>query len=388
MIPRAPSPDLYDVESLLTADEIAVRDRVRAFAEERLRPGAAEAWEAAEVRFELLPALAELGIVGGMVDGYGCPGLSSVAYGLATAELARVDSSFSTFFAVHSSLVMCAIDLCGSEEQKRHWLPLLARCEKIACFCLTEPEHGSDAAHMETTARLDGNVYVLDGSKRWIGNATFAGLALVWARAADGVAGFLVELPNPGFAATKIEGKLSKRSVWQADIVVQDCRVPVSGRMPVGGFRSVAEVLSRTRHNIAWAALGEAIACYEVALGYATERQQFGRPIASFQLVQEKLVKMVTEITKAQLLCVQLGRLKDLGKATPGMTALAKANNAAMARFVAATAREILGGNGILNEYEVIRHMVDIEAVYTYEGTQDINTLVVGREITGLSAFT
>ncbi|MCC6792642.1 MAG: acyl-CoA dehydrogenase family protein [Thermomicrobiales bacterium] len=375
------------MESLLTADEIAVRDRVRAFAEEHLRPGAGEAWEAAEVRFDLLPKLAEVGIVGGMVTGYGCPGLSSVAYGMATAELARVDSSFSTFFAVHSSLVMCAIDLCGSEEQKRQWLPLLARCEKIACFALTEPDHGSDASHLTTSARRESDDYVLNGAKRWIGNATFADLALVWARAEEGVAGFLVELPNPGFKTTKIEGKIAKRSVWQADIRIEECRVPASCKMPVTGFRHVAEVLSRTRHNVAWAALGEAIACYEIALAYAQQREQFGKPIGSFQLVQEKLVKMVTEITKAQLLSVQLGRLKDLGQATPGMTALAKANNSATARFVAATAREILGGNGILNEYEVIRHMVDIEAVYTYEGTQDINTLVVGREITGLSAF-
>jgi glutaryl-CoA dehydrogenase len=375
------------MESLLTADEIAVRDSVRAFAEEHLRPGAAEAWEAAQMRVELLPKLGEVGIVGGMVTGYGCPGLSSVAYGMATAELARVDSSFSTFFAVHSSLVMCAIDLCGSEEQKQKWLPRLATCEKVACFALTEPGHGSDASHLTTTARREGDDYVLNGSKRWIGNATVSDLAIVWARTEEGVAGFLVELPNPGFRPTKIEGKVAKRSVWQADIAIEECRVPACCKMPQVGFRYTAEVLSRTRHNVAWAALGEAISCYEIALAYAQQREQFGKPIGAFQLTQEKLVRMVTEITKAQLLSVQLGRMKDLGQATPGMTALAKANNAAMARMVAATAREILGGNGILNEYEVIRHMVDIEAVYTYEGTQDINTLIVGREITGLSAF-
>lgn len=387
MIPRAPSPDLYNMASLLTPDEIAVRDRVRAFAEEQLRPGAAEAWEAAEMRVDLLPKLGEIGIVGGMVNGYGCPGLSSVAYGMATAELARVDSSFSTFFAVHSSLVMCAVDLCGSESQKQQWLPKLATCEKIACFALTEPTHGSDASHLTTSARREGDEYVLNGAKRWIGNATISDLAVVWARTDEGVAGFLVELPNPGFRPVKIEGKIAKRSVWQADITIEECRVPVSAMMPLVGFRHTAEVLSRTRHNVAWAALGEAVACYEIALAYAQERQQFGKPIGAFQLTQEKLVRMATEITKAQLLSVQLGRMKDLGQATPGMTAMAKANNAAMARMVAATAREILGGNGILNEFEVIRHMVDIEAVYTYEGTHDINTLIVGREITGLSAF-
>jgi glutaryl-CoA dehydrogenase len=387
VIERAPSPDFYLTESLLTAEEIAIRDRVRAFAEEHLRPGAAEAWDAAEFRMEAVPRLAEVGIVGGSIGAYGSPALSSVAYGLATAEIARVDSSFSTFFGVHSSLVMGAIALFGSETQKERWLPAMARCEKLGAFALTEPDHGSDASHLTTTARLDGDDYVLNGAKRWIGNATFCDVAVVWARAEDGIAGFLVECPNPGFRATKIEGKLSKRSNWQADIRIDECRVPATARMPVGGFRSVAEILSRTRHNIAWAALGEAIACYEIALGYATSRQQFGKPIGAFQLVQEKLVKMVGEITKAQLLSIQLARLKDQGLASPGMTALAKSNNAATARYVAYTAREILGGNGILHDYEVMRHLCDLEAVYTYEGTHDINTLVVGREITGLPAF-
>lgn len=387
MIPRAASPDFYLADTLLTADEIAVRERVRLFAETHLRPGVAEAWEAARFRQELVPRLAEIGIVGGSIGAYGCPALSSVAYGLATAELSRVDSSFSTFFGVHSSLAMLSIHLCGSEEQKRHWLPLLARCEKIACFALTEPDHGSDASHLSTSATTSGDGYVLTGAKRWIGNATVCDVAIVWARADDGIAGFLVEQPNPGFRASVIEGKVSKRSVWQADVQLAECRIPANARMPVGGFRTVAEILSRTRHSVAWAALGEAIACYEIALSYATSREQFGRPIAGFQLVQHKLVSMVSEITKAQLLSIQLGRLKDDGRATPGMTALAKANNASTARMVAATAREILGGNGILHDYDVMRHMCDIEAVYTYEGTNDINTLVVGREITGQSAF-
>jgi len=387
VIERAPSPDFYLADTLLNPDEIAVRARVRDFAETHLRPGAAEAWEAAEFRHELVPHLAELGIVGGSIGDYGCPSLSSVAYGLATAELSRVDSSFSTFFGVHSSLAMLSIALCGAEEQKRKWLPLMARCEKIACFALTEPEHGSDASHLTTSATLDGDEYVLNGAKRWIGNATICDFAVVWARVGDEISGFLVETPNVGFQANKIEGKLSKRSVWQTDILLDECRVPACARMPIGGFRTVAEILSRTRHSVAWAALGEAIACYEIALGYATSRIQFGKPIGSFQLVQEKLVSMVGEITKAQLLSIQLGRLKDEGRATPGMTAFAKANNAAIARSIAARAREILGGNGILHDYEVMRHLCDLESVYTYEGTHDINTLVVGREITGLSAF-
>jgi len=384
---RSATPDFYLADTLLTDDEIAVRERVRTFAETHLRPGAAEAWDAAEFRHELVPHLAEIGIVGGSVGEYGCPVLSSVAYGLATSELSRVDSSFSTFFGVHSSLAMLSIHLCGNENQKRHWLPLLARCEKIACFALTEPDHGSDASHLTTEARLSGDEYVLSGAKRWIGNATICDVAIVWARAEDGIAGFLVEQPNSGFHATKIEGKLSKRSVWQADILLDECRVPATARMPVGGFRSIAEILSGTRHSVAWAALGEAFACYEIALGYATSREQFGKPIAAFQLVQSKLVGMLAEITKAQLLSIQLARLKDQGMATLGMTALAKANNTITARAAAATAREILGGNGILHDYEVMRHMCDIEAIYTYEGTNDINTLVVGREITGLNAF-
>jgi glutaryl-CoA dehydrogenase len=366
VIERAATPDFYLTESLLTAEEIDVRDRVRQFAETTLRPGAGEAWERGEFRSELLPMLGELGVVGGMVGSHGCPSLSSVAYGLTTMELARVDSSFSTFFGSHSSLAMGSIGYCASAEQKTRWLPRMATCELIAAFALTEPDFGSDASHMATNAVRDGDEYVLTGSKRWIGNGNIC---------------------NPGYSAVRIDGKLSKRSSWQAEITLTDCRVPASARMPVGGFRTVAEILSRTRHNIAWAALGEAIACYEIALAHATRREQFGKPIGSFQLVQQKLVSMLSEITKAQLLSLQLGRLKDEGRATPGMTALAKSNNATMARHVAASAREILGGNGILQEFEVLRHMCDLEAVYTYEGTNDINTLVVGREITGLSAF-
>jgi len=387
VVDRAPSPDFYLMDSLLTPDEIAIRNRVRAYAEEHVRPGAAAAWEEARFQQELLPSLGELGVVGGSVGTHGCPSLQSVAYGLVTAELARVDSSFATFFGVHSGLVMGTIGQCGSEEQKQQWLPSLARCQQIGSFALTEPDHGSDAAHLSTSARRDGDHYVLNGAKRWIGNANVCDLAIVWARADDGIAGFLVECPNPGFVATRMDGKLSKRAAYQAAITLTECRVPISARMPIGGFRTIADILSKTRHNVAWSALGEAIACYEIALAYAVRREQFGKPIGSYQLVQEKLVKMIGEITKAQLLSLQLGRLKDQGLATPGMTALAKANNATMARLVAATAREILGGNGILNENEIMRHLCDLESVYTYEGTHDINTLVVGREITGFSAF-
>ncbi len=383
----APPLDFYLADSLLSDEERAIRSRVRAFAEEHLRPVARVAWERAEFQDSLLAKLAAIDVVGGMVQGYGCPAMSTVAFGLAMQEMSRVDSSFATFFGIHGGLVMATIATCGSAEQQARWLPRLTRCEAIGAFALTEPDHGSDASHLTTRAARDGDDYVLDGAKRWIGNATICDVAIVWARTEDGIAGFLVERPNPGFKATVIEGKLSQRSVWQADIRLDGCRVPAANRLPRGGFRAVADMLHRTRHNIAWHALGEAIACYEVARGYALRREQFGKPIAAFQLVQAKLVRMLGEITKAQLLSIQLGRLLDRGEATAGMTAYAKLSNTAMAREVAATAREILGGNGILHDHDVMRHLCDLEAVYTYEGTHDINTLVVGREITGLRAF-
>jgi glutaryl-CoA dehydrogenase len=387
MITERSAVDFYLAESLLTDEERAVRDRARAFAEQQVRPVAREAWERGEFPRQLVPELAKVQIAAGLVEGYGCPTMSHVAFGLTMQELARVDSSFATFFVVHGGLAPNAIAACGSEEQKARWLPRLAGCEAIGAFALTEPEHGSDASHLETSARRDGDDYVLDGAKRWIGNATICDVAVVWARAEEGIAGFLVEPAMPGFAATAIPGKLSQRSVPQADIRLDGCRVPAANRMPIGGFRSVAGILTESRANVAWHALGEAIACYEIARDYALRREQFGKQIAAFQITQEKLVRMLGEIIKTQLLLIQLGRLLDRGEATPGMTALAKLSATAMARQVAATAREILGGNGILQDHEIMRHLCDIEGVYTYEGTYDVNTLVVGREITGLAAF-
>jgi glutaryl-CoA dehydrogenase len=384
---EAPEVDFYLTDALLSEEERAIRDRVRGFAEEHVRPVAREAWEQGVFPAHLLPKLASLNIAGGAVAGYGCPGMSAVAFGLAMRELARVDSSFATFFAVSGGFVPATIAACGSEEQKARWLPRLARVEAIGAFALTEPEHGSDASHLTTRATRDGDAYILDGAKRWIGNATMCDVALVWARAEDGIAGFLVEPPAPGFVATTIEGKLSQRGTPQTDIRLDACRVPAANRLPHGGFSAVAEVLGKARHNAAWHALGEAIACYEIARDYALRREQFGQPIAAFQLTQAKLVRMLGEITKGQLLAIQLGRLLERGEATAGMTAYAKLNNTAMAREVAGTAREILGGNGILQEHDVMRHLCDLEAVYTYEGTHDINTLIVGREITGLGAF-
>jgi glutaryl-CoA dehydrogenase len=383
----SPAVDFFQTDSLLTEEERAIRDRVRVFAEGHLRPVAREAWEAAAFPTHLLPDLAALDVVGSTVKGYGCPSLSSVAFGLVLRELSRVDSSFATFVNVQAGLSMTTIARCGSEAQKARWLPRLARCEAIGAFALTEPEHGSDASRLTTRAIRDGNDYVLEGTKRWIGNASICDVAIVWARAEGEVTGFLVEQPNRGFAATVIEGKLAQRGVWQAEIRLDGCRVPAANRLAQGGFRAVAQVLAISRHYVAWHALGEAIACYEAAHAHALRREQFGKPIAAFQLVQAKLVRMLGEITKAQLLAIQLGRLLDQELATPGMTAYAKLSCAAMAREVAATAREILGGNGILQDHDVMRHLCDLEAVVTYEGTHDINTLIVGREITGLSAF-
>lgn len=379
--------DFMLANSLLTPDEREIRERLRLFASEYVLPGADEAWERQEFRTHLVPLLAAQGVVGGTVGAYGCPSLSSVAYGLVALELARADSSFATFFGVHSSLAMGSIARCGSDQQKQRWLPPMARCEAIGAFALTEPDHGSDAAHLETTAVQEEDDWILNGVKRWIGNGTICDVMVVWARTADGIAGFLVEPTSPGFHCKLMTGKISKRGVLNAEITLRDCHAGAASRMPVGGFGTVAGILSNTRQFVAWEALGEAIACYDTSLHYAGEREQFGKPIAAFQLVQAKLVRMLNEITKAQLLCIQLGRLSDLGQMTDGMSALAKMNNAAMAREVASLAREILGGNGILHEHGVMRHLADIEAIYTYEGTHDINLLVVGREITGHSAF-
>lgn len=383
--------DFYSIDALLSTEECAVRDRVRAFVRDEVLPVAAEAWEQAEFPLHLVPKLGQLGVVGGLSRGPGCPRMSSVAYGLAAHELARGDSSFATFFGVQSGLAVGAIARCGSAGQQAHWLPRLARCEAIGAFALTEPESGSDAAAMRTRARRDGDDYVLDGVKRWIGNGSIADVVVVWARdeAAGGrVAGFLVERDTPGFQAEVMTGKLSKRGSWQTTLTFDGCRVPAANRLPRDGFGATVDVLMHARYGVAWSALGEATACYEIAHRYALERRQFGKPIAAFQLVQQKLVTMLTELTKAQLLTLQLGRLRDAGAMTAGMVSLAKLNNAAEARRIARLARETLGGAGILNEHHVMRHLADLESVATYEGTHEINLLIVGREITGLSAFT
>jgi glutaryl-CoA dehydrogenase len=315
--------------------------------------------------------------------------MSATAAGLVSMEWARADGSVGTFFGVHSNLAMQSIDLLGSEEQKARWLAPMARLEAIGAFALTEPDHGSDAVRLETRVRRDGDEYVIDGAKKWIGNASFADVTIVWARDEEGhVGGYLVQKGTPGFHAEVITGKTSLRAVWQADVRLDGVRVPAGDRLPgCRTFRDVATVLTRTRYTVAWRALGVAVAAYEAALTYALRREQFGRPIAAFQLVQDKLSRMLGEITAMQLLCLRLSELAQDGRMTAGMASLAKMNHAAKARAIVADARDILGGNGILLENHVARHHADMEAVFTFEGTDSVQSLIVGREITGHQAI-
>jgi glutaryl-CoA dehydrogenase len=381
--------DFYLLDEQLTAEDREIRDRLHDFCAREVTPIINDYWERAEFPFELVPKIAELGLAGGVIEGRGCPGMSATAAGLVSMEWARADGSIGTFFGVHSNLVMQTIDLLGSDEQRDRWLPPMAAMEAIGAFALTEPEHGSDAVALETRVRRDGDAYVLDGRKRWIGNASFADVVVVWARGEDGhVGGYLVEKGTPGFEATVMTGKTALRAVWQADIVLDGVRVPAESRLArCESFRDVARVLTLTRYTVAWRALGVAVAAYEHALAYAREREQFGRPIASYQLVQDKLSRMVAEITGMQLLCLRLSDLVEDGRLTPGMASMAKMNHAAKARRIVADARDILGGNGILLAHHVARHHADMEAVFTFEGTDSIQSLIVGREITGIQAI-
>ena len=384
-----PTTDFYGVEELLTEQEREIRDRVRSFCDREVLPVINGYWERAEFPFELVPKIAELGVVGGTISGHGCPGMSAVAAGLVAMEWARADGSMGTFYGVQSFLAMQAIDMLGSDEQRDRWLPPMARLETIGAFGLTEPDHGSDAVRLETAARRDGDAHVLDGAKRWIGNASIADVVVVWARGEDGnVGGYLVEKGTPGFRAEVMTGKTALRAVWQAEIALDGVRVPQENRLPgCRSFADVSKVLDRTRYTVAWRALGLAVASYEAALAYAQERQQFGQPIAAYQLVQEKLARMLAEVTSMQLLCWRLSQLADAGTMTAAMASMAKMNNAVKARAIVADARDILGGNGILLENHVARHHADMEAVFTFEGTDSVQALIVGRDVTGISAI-
>jgi glutaryl-CoA dehydrogenase len=381
--------DFYLMDELLSAEERSIRDKVRAFSDQEVIPIINDYWERAEFPFELVPKLAALNIAGGSISGYGCPGMSAVASGLIALELARGDASVCTFFGVHSGLAMSSIAMLGSEEQKQRWLPSMARMEKIGAFGLTEPNHGSDAVALETRARRVGDEYVIDGAKRWIGNASFADVTIIWARDDEGkVGGFLVEKGTPGFEPKVMTGKVAKRAVWQADITLTGVHVPAENRLAESrSFKDTSRVLTATRSGVAWEAVGHAVAAYEIALNYARERIQFGRPLTNFQIIQNKLASMLANVTSMQLLCLRLGQLQQEGKMTDAMASLAKMNNARLAREVVADAREMLGGNGILLDYHIARHHADIEAVFTYEGTDTIQSLIVGRDITGVSAF-
>jgi len=384
-----PRTDYFFIDELLMPEELEIRDRVRRWVDREVIPIAAGYWDKAEFPFEIVPKFKELGITGGPIRGYGSPGMSLVAAGLAAQELARGDASVATFYGVHSGLAMGSIAILGSQEQRDRWLPAMARLEKIGAFALTEPIHGSDSIALETAARRDGDSWVLRGAKKWIGNASFADLIIVWARDESGeVGGFVVEKGAPGYSARVIEGKISKRAVWQAEITLDDVRVPLENRLArARSFKDTGKVLTATRYAVAWEAIGHASAAYEYALAYAKQRKQFGKPLVSFQLVQDKLVRMLGEIISMQLLCLRLSRLLDERKATQGMASLAKMLNCQKARKIVADARDLLGGNGILLGYHVARHFADMEAVYTYEGTDHMQMLVAGKEICGVSAF-
>jgi glutaryl-CoA dehydrogenase len=382
--------DFIRADRLLSEEEKEVRERAREFVDREVIPVSADHWDRGEFPFDLLPGLGELGVMGGTFSSeYGCAGWNNVAYGLAIAEIARGSGSLSTFLHVQSGLAMAAIHELGSEEQKQRWLPQMARCEAVGCFGLTEPEAGSDPGSMTTTAVEKDGGYVLDGEKKWIGNASFADVAVIWAKTENGgISAFLIEGDNPGYSAEVIPRKASQRAVWQANVTMRDCHVPREARLPgANGLGSTLSVLTHSRYGVGWDGLGQAADCYETALAYAREREQFGQKIASFQLVQAKLVEMVTEISLSQLLSVQVGRLKDAGDLDPATVSMFKMNNVAKARKIAALARDVLGGNGILLDYRVAEHMADIEGVYTYEGTNDVNALIVGQAITGHRAF-
>lgn len=382
--------DYYHFDDLLTDEEREIRYRVRQFCETEIDPIINDYWERAEFPMQLIPKYVPLGLAGGMLKGYGCPGISAVASGVLGMEMVRVDGSMATFFGVHSGLAMGSIGILGSEEQKQRWLPPMVRMEKIGCFGLTEPNVGSNSWNLETTFRRDGDHFILNGRKRWIGNATFADLAVIWARdeGTGKVNGFVLELPTPGFTATKIEGKIARRALINADITLDNVRVPVENKLEkANGPRDTTQVLTATRVGVAWEGVGHAMASYEIALNYAKQRQQFGRPIAAFQMIQEKLVQMLAAVTSMQFFTLRLSQLLDEGRLTDGQASLAKMHNAATARHVVALGREILGGNGILLDYKAARHFADTEATYTYEGTNEVNTLIVGRDITGIQAF-
>ena len=380
--------DFFDLDEMLGHEERMVRDTVRQFVQREVLPSIEHNFASETFPKQLVPQMAELGFFGANLKGYGCAGMNNIAYGLIMQELEAGDSGLRSFASVQSALAMYSIYAWGSEEQKRRYLPEMAKGKLIGCFGLTEPDHGSDPGGMETRARRDGDGWVLNGTKRWITNGSIADVAVVYAKVPEGIMGFLVERGKPGFTTSDIHGKFSMRASITSELIFEDVRLDDSARLPEArGLRAPLSCLTQARYGISWGAIGAARSCYHCALDYTKSRKQFARPLAGYQLVQNKLVTMLTEITKAQLVCLRLGQLKDANKMRPEQVSFAKRNNVAMALDVARMARDMLGANGIVNEYPVIRHMLNLETVNTYEGTFDVQTLVLGRDITGLSAF-
>jgi glutaryl-CoA dehydrogenase len=382
--------DFLGIGSLLSEEESLLRDTVRRYVETEIKPNVAEWWDRGVIPHrDLASAFGEMGMLGMHLEGYGCAGTSATAYGLASLELEAGDSGIRSFVSVQGSLAMFPIWKFGSEEQKQEWLPRMAKGEVIGCFGLTEPDSGSDPAAMRTHARRDGSDWVINGSKMWITNGSIADIAVVWARTEEGVRGFIIPTDTPGFSAHDIKKKASLRASVTSELAFDDVRVPDEFALPgVASMRGPLSCLNEARFGIAWGAMGSARDCYETALAYAKERVQFDRPIASFQMTQKKLVEMMVAVQRGTLIALHLGRLKDEGRITPEQISFGKFDNVRNALEVARTARSILGGNGITLEYPVFRHMANLETVFTYEGTNEIHTLVMGQAITGISAFT
>ena len=386
---RFPGVDFLEIDSLLSAEERLVRDTVRSWVDARFMPLIAECHREGRFPIELVPEMGELNLFGATIDEYGLPGLNNVAYGLIMQELERGDSGLRSFVSVQSGLVMYPIHAFGSQEQKDRWIPKLGSGEAIGCFGLTEPDFGSNPGAMRTTARRDGDTWVLNGAKQWITSGTLADVAVVWARTEDGIRGFLVEKGTPGYTSSDQHGKFSLRASVTSELGFHDCRIPADAILPeTTGLKNALMCLTQARYGIAWGGLGAAMDCYQTALDYSKQRIQWdGQPIACHQLVQEKLAWMITEISKGQLLALQLGRLKDQGRIKPHQVSMGKRNNVWVARECARLAREILGANGIVDDYPVIRHMLNIESVFTYEGTHDIHALIIGEAVTGIAAY-
>ncbi|MCG7432086.1 acyl-CoA dehydrogenase family protein [Kocuria indica] len=390
------NPDFFLLDQELSAEEIALRDRVRAYGQEHVLPAINAFWERGEHPLPAFKGLADLGVVGTFIEGYGCPGLSRQAAGLVAREMGRIDGSVNTFFGVHSNLCMGSIYMLGNEEQRQRWLPTMAKIETTGAFALTEPTHGSDSVSLETSARRDGDHWVLNGHKRWIGNGHAADVIVLYARdEADGqVKCFVVEKQEDGeypqgYLPTVIDGKIGKRAINQADIVIEGLRISEENRLEnCHSFKDVNKVLKATRGGASWEAVGHGMAAFEIAANYALEREQFGMPIASYQLVQERLATMLSDLTSMQLLCTRMAQLQERDQLTDAMASMVKMTTSRKALAMCRTARDMLGGNGLLLEYHIGRHLTDMEVVSTYEGTDSMQALIVGREITRISSFT